>query len=101
MAKGSKGIQKKTIKSSKTPSKLLKKTSKSTTSKIDKLDASLDLSEITLDLMNHEAAKQKKKSILDHKDLKKDHDKDVATQETQKQNEGDMMKQLEMIGFKA
>lgn len=97
MAKPSKGIKKK---SSKTSSKILKKNSKSTSSKVDKLDSKIDVSEITL-LQLNQSNDEKKKSILDHKSLKKDHDKDVETKENEKKNEGDLMKQLELIGFKA
>lgn len=99
MAKGSKGISKKT---SKTSSKLLKKTSKSTASKIDKLDSKIDISEITMGFNVKDSEKNpKQKSLLDHKTLKKDHDKDVEQKETQKKDEGHMMAQLELIGFKA
>lgn len=98
MAKGSKGISKKT---SKTSSKLLKKTSKSTASKVDKLDK-IDISEITMGINTQDSEKKlKQKSLLDHKSLKKDHDKDVEQKESQKKDEGDIMAQLELIGFKA
>lgn len=104
MAKGNKGSKGTSKKGSKTSSnKILKKTSKSTSTLVHKLDSKIDVSEITMDILNQQQegkTEEKKKSLLDHKTLKKDHDKDVETKENQKKDEGDLMKQLESIGLK-
>lgn len=95
MAKPNKVTKKK---SNKATSKILKRQSKSTSSKVDKLDSKIDISEITLLQLNEKD--EKKKSLLDSHTLKTALDKDAEAKRNQKQDEGDLMKQLELIGFK-